>query len=741
MFPSSTPMRVMPLLLAAVLALSCATTTAAASTRTVTVGGQQVLAEDVAKGLLDDGNAAARGGDAGKARASFERVTNEFSDTSSFGPATVGLAHILLDQGDAKGAQAALEKLLMQDPTTPVSDDARYLLALAQLQQGDSRSAAPTLKTIVDKLPADQKADALAQLGRQLLAQGQGTEGARYVARALAAGAADKSGLEKELFTAVDGGIPFSDLRVLLETEAKPNTLFDELLTMKLARVHLHLRDYASANDMVQRYLSRYPSGRFAQQASALRDQLAARVVVDPKVVGVILPLTGDYSPYGKRSLAAIKLAFGIPVKPHVTRAPEPVLDPKTGEPVEPPADAAPAPRARGDKESLEGTLTAPSGLRIVVKDSGGDADKAVAAVHALVEQDHVIAILGDILLDTSLPAALAAEDAGVPILSLSRREDVPKAGPWTFRLGLTAEKQAEALVSLAVDGIGLKRFAIMYPKHQFGVELMNAIWDELEKRKAEVTAVESYAHDQTTFTSEAKSLVGRGMQANKEMIECRREAREITNSYRRKKKYESCNDLAKPIVDFEALFIPDSYKTVSYVIPALVAEDMLLTNDRRIVENYKKTLPNNKNVRPVQLFGVNMWNDPELTRRLGRQIDGAIFVDGFDARSGEPRVQKFVKAFADAHYGKPQLVEAQAYDGAALLSALLNGSGGASPRTRAQMRGALAGVKDFPGVTGLIRFDDDGDSATPPRYFQVDGDRLEARDPAALAKSGESGE
>jgi hypothetical protein len=55
-------------------------------------------------------------------------------------------------------------------------------------------------------------------------------------------------------------------------------------------------------------------------------------------------------------------------------------------------------------------------------------------------------------------------------------------------------------------------------------------------------------------------------------------------------------------------------------------------------------------------------------------------------------------------------------------------------------MRLALQATKDFPGVTGLIKFDADGDSTTIPRFFQVDGDRVEAKDPAALAKS-ESGE
>lgn len=713
---------IIPLLFAAALAGSC-TTTGAASNRMITVDGQQVLAEDYARSLLDDANVAAQNRNDAKAQELFEKIRAELKDTQSYGPATVGLARLLLEANDAKTAQSMVEQLLLEDPTTSVADEARYVLALAQLAQGDSKSAAPTLKSIVDRMPAGERGPAMAKLGRELLATGQGTEAARYLGRAHADGQRD---VEPELIDAIDRLVPFGDLRLLLETEAKPGTMLDEIITFKLARVHLHLRDMPSANDMAARYLQRYPKGRFAKQASVLQQQLAARVVTDAKAIGVLLPLSGDYAAYGKRALTAMKIGFGYKV---AAEAPpeQPELDPTTGEPVV-------KPKKKDTK--LDETFTTSTGLKVHVRDTAGDAGKAAAHVKELVEKEHVIAILGDILLDTSLPAALAAEDAAVPLLNLSRRDGVPEAGPWTFRLALTARKQARALVDLAVEGIGMKRFAIMYPKHAFGVELMNELWDELDRRQAEVTAVESYAHDQTTFTAEAKSLVGRGMAGSTEVAQCRQEAANIDNEYRRKKAMEGCADLAKPIVDFEALFIPDSYKSVSYVIPALVAEDVLVTKDRRTVEQYRKTT-NNTSIRPVQLLGVSMWNDPELGKRLGRSIDGAIFVDGFDPTDGTATVQKFVRAFAEVHRSLPQLVEAQAHDGAALIAAVLTGEKAA--QTRDQVRAALATAKEFPGVTGLIQFDEQGDSATKLRFFQVDGDRIESRDPAVLAK-GEQG-
>ncbi|HEY4223518.1 MAG TPA: tetratricopeptide repeat protein, partial [Myxococcota bacterium] len=193
-------------IVALLFALSCTTTTAAGGTnRTVEIDGKTVAAEDVAKGLVDDAGVAKTNHHDVDAKALYTRVTVEFSDTTSYGPATLALAHMMLDAGDAKGAQAILEKLLLQDPTTPVADDARYVLAMAQLQQGDSKSAAPTLKSIVDKMPEGERGEALQKLGHQLVVQGNGVEAVHYIQRAMGAGVPDRNALEKDLFTAVDG--------------------------------------------------------------------------------------------------------------------------------------------------------------------------------------------------------------------------------------------------------------------------------------------------------------------------------------------------------------------------------------------------------------------------------------------------------------------------------------------------------------------------------------------------------
>ena len=161
------------------------------------------------------------------------------------------------------------------------------------------------------------------------------------------------------------------------------------------ARAALHGHDDDDAAQLAKELLAAHPQSRFAKDAAALVERLRARVQTDARAIGVILPLSGEYAAYGKRALIAIRLAFGVTVAED--KPAEAQLDPTTGE--------ALPPKKKDDK--LTGTLTTPVGLSLIVKDSAGRPETAQRAVRELVEKDHVIAVLGDILVDTSLPIAL----------------------------------------------------------------------------------------------------------------------------------------------------------------------------------------------------------------------------------------------------------------------------------------------------------------------------------------------
>ena len=684
-------MRVCPLIFIGIVTFGCATTGPQKSERTVLVDGQQVSVEDLAAKDYRRAEQMRIDGELAKAEAALNEILNRYDDASAANLAKVSVAKIMLDTKRAKEAEAILEKLLLDHPKSEAADDARYTLALAQLAQGDAEAAAPTLKNLVDKLPTTtEKREAAIKLADELYAKNQGGEAARYLYRAYQYSEGEqKAELEERLIALIDSGVRFNDLRRLKETEAEKGSLLDEILTFKLARVYLHLKDNARAQETVAFYLDQYPQGRFSKDATSLNNMLNERLRVDARALGVVLPLSGKYASYGKRALAALKLGLGMSLTSRDGM----------GEVV--------ASKGSGD-------------LKLIVKDSGGDAQKAAMLMRELVEQDHVIGVIGELTIDAALPVAMAAEELGVPSISLSRRDGLAEIGEHSFVMAFTPKKQARALASVAMDGLGMKRFGILYPQHAYGLDLMHAFWDEVDKRKGEITAIEKYNHDQTTFTTEAKKLVGRhDLSSRGGFAGCRAKANALSGPAR-KAAFSQCRDGVSPIVDFDALLIPDDYRTVSYILPALEAEDILITSDAYRIGAYRKATRYG-HIRPIKILLGSLGSPKELSKRLAsRQADGTLMVHGYNARSEEGRNTRFVSAFKRLFKSAPSMIDAHAYDTGALLAAYMGGDAGEVPKTREALKGMLSATKEFPGVTGLVTFDEQGDSATVPVFFKL---------------------
>src|SRR5262249_51202519 len=154
------------------------------------------------------------------------------------------------------------------------------------------------------------------------------------------------------------------------------------------------------------------------------------------------------------------------------------------------------------------------------------------------------------------------------------------------FRNMLTYSAQAKALVDWAMGTMGYKTFALLYPNTAYGVEMSNDFWDNVVERGGSVRGAEGYTSDQTTFTTQAKKLHGRDY-----FEEVQEATRDAKDSYRRRKAVEKAKSKLEPIVDFEALFIPDEWQRVGLVAPALAVEDIITnTCDPKEIEKLKKT-------------------------------------------------------------------------------------------------------------------------------------------------------
>ena len=86
-----------------------------------------------------------------------------------------------------------------------------------------------------------------------------------------------------------------------------------------------------------------------------------------------------------------------------------------------------------------------------------------------------------------------------------------------------------------------------------------------------------------------------------------------------------------------------------------------------------------------------------------GSALDGSYFSNHYAPENPDPALQRFLAAYKKAYGSVPDSVGALSYDtGRLAIHALREAKDLSGPA----LRDALAGVKEFPGVTGKITFD-----------------------------------
>src|SRR5262249_53467788 len=212
-----------------------------------------------------------------------------------------------------------------------------------------------------------------------------------------------------------------------------------------------------------------------------------------------------------------------------------------------------------------------------------------------------------------------------------------------------------------------------------------------------EVRAFEHYPLRTTTFKPFVQHMVGRSPTDLEERQQFSDEAEKITKEikdpYRRRKALAALKGSQAPVVDFDAMFIPDSARTVRLVAPAIAAEDVITTGcDTKELEVVKKTTKNEQ-LRTVQLLGTSLWDSPDLVDErsgIARYVQCSIFVDVFFAQSDRPETKKFVEDYNSAYHRLPGFLEAHAFDAASLIKKAITER---NPQTREQMRDALSSM------------------------------------------------
>ena len=275
--------------------------------------------------------------------------------------------------------------------------------------------------------------------------------------------------------------------------------------------------------------------------------------------------------------------------------------------------------------------------------DEKGDSTEAVNAYNRLVQNEQVVAIIGDVTSTPSIAVAQASVQDGIPVVTATGTDaSITQAGENVFRVCFIDPYQGEVMASYAMNKLNAKKAAILYnASNDYSIGLTKAFEEEAAKGNLQIVAKESYNKGDVDFKTQLTKIAASGA---------------------------------------DVLFLPEYYEEVAQIIPQAKAAGI-----------------------EMAMLGADGWDGVKDKVQDKAQLEGALFCCGYSPESTDENLQAFIQKYKDKYGEEPKGFAAQGYDAMYLLKAAMEKAGSTE---KTAVVAALKGI-DFTGVTGKIVFDE----------------------------------
>jgi branched-chain amino acid transport system substrate-binding protein len=321
--------------------------------------------------------------------------------------------------------------------------------------------------------------------------------------------------------------------------------------------------------------------------------------------------------------------------------------------------------------------------VRVVVEDDQGKAEEAATVVQKLINQDRVLAVLGEVASSRSLAGGPICQQAGVPMISpSSTNPEVTKKGDYIFRMCFLDDFQGWVMAKFVAENLKLKRVAVLKDvKNDYSVGLAKYFTDAFTKMGGTVLVEQSYSAGDADFRAALTSIKAKSPQA---------------------------------------VVVPGYYTEAGLI--ARQARELGIT---------------------VPLVGGDGWESEKLIEIGGEAMNGCYYSNHWALDFPDPRLQEFLKSYRDKFKGDPDAIGGLAYDAANVLFQSLEtlatqdpqafkglGSSKAGTEERrvacGKLRAIIAATSGYPGVTGTITLDANRDASKPAVVIEIrDGKKV----------------
>jgi branched-chain amino acid transport system substrate-binding protein len=317
--------------------------------------------------------------------------------------------------------------------------------------------------------------------------------------------------------------------------------------------------------------------------------------------------------------------------------------------------------------------------VRTVVEDDQGKPEEAATVVKKLINQDRVIAVIGEVASSRSLAAGPVCQEAGVPMISpSSTNERVTQIGDYIFRMCFIDPFQGLVMARFSTENLKLSKIAILTDiKNDYSTGLTSVFKKEFGARGGQIVGEQSYSSGDQDFRPQLTALKAKNPQA---------------------------------------IYLPGYYTEAGLI--ARQARELGIT---------------------APILGGDGWESDQLIGIGGPALEGCYYSNHFAVDNPDPRLQDFLKKHKAKFGTDPNAITGLAYDDANVLfqsleklhesdpatfAALSSAKAGTDERKAAEkkLRDIVATTTNFPGVTGNITLDENRNATKPAVVLEIKG-------------------
>ena len=304
--------------------------------------------------------------------------------------------------------------------------------------------------------------------------------------------------------------------------------------------------------------------------------------------------------------------------------------------------------------------------LEFIYENNESKPDTAVNVTLKLIDRDNVLAIIGPQSSRQAVPAGAVANDNETPMVTpWSTNPDATRDRPWVFRAAFLDDFQAPVAANFATKQFNAKKAAVLFEiSNDYSKGLADnfrTVWEK-GNGKGSVVAFESHGPKDQDFSAQLTKIIA-----------------------------------AKP--DF--IFLPENYSFVALIV----------TQGRDL--GYKGPF-----------MGSDAWGSAELMKLCKDACKGLFFSTHYAAAGAQGATKEFIDKYNKKYGYVPDDVAALTWDAVALITEAIQKVGAVEKNTRKMrkaIRDNLAAVKEFKGITGNMRFDEQGDPVKCAVIVEID--------------------